>query len=494
MKKDIAPKRQIEKARKDVQDFLKDYPAVEFAGVVRAEDGSKQMIFKPRLAVLDPDDQPELIKIPKEYTHKERVRASVMYRDYLTRSDLDLAGIDVNTTTPQKLYSLMRTYYRSKDVFGAYIDSLVNLSNSGFENDCEDAKIKQFYDNWCQDVDMTQVLDWVFQEFWTTGFVRTYKILGKYEPQVNRLKPVTSAPQPQAPKKAKGEAKELYAAYKKLWETGEILDPLKGEESKDYAARKKRWSKGFVPLAYTILNPVDIEITGAAMFNQTRIVLKPSDDMKELVEKVGKKALTPAEQTLLDNIPPEVKSAILANKDIELDPDMVGEVDYRRMPYEKYPLPKGVRAVQSLEYKDALREADYSTIDGITSEILVITIGEKDNPVTDPEDLRKVATLFNTAQKAFDVVWNHTLKVERVAAQNINQIFGVAKFEQVERDISGSFGVPRALLDGIMYGDFNKDSLILAAQTLVAEINYARSQVERWIIQRICSNCRFLWI
>lgn len=41
MKKDIAPKRQIEKARKDVQDFLKDYPAVEFAGVVRAEDGTQ---------------------------------------------------------------------------------------------------------------------------------------------------------------------------------------------------------------------------------------------------------------------------------------------------------------------------------------------------------------------------------------------------------------------------------------------------------------------
>jgi hypothetical protein len=474
-------KNPLNAAKKEVADYIKDYPGAELATVVDAGEGKKHYIFKPvKLASLK--NQGTVAGVPEEYHTKHKARASVMYRDYLLRSDLDLTKPDVVNEPPHKIYERIRSYYRSKDVFGSYVDVLCDLSISGFENDCEDMKVKEFYDNWCQDVDMEEVLEWIFHEFFRSGFVRTYKVLGKYEPQTNRLSPVDTPPEPMAPKKAQGESDEEYEINKRLWEMGEVLDKQADEEKFEYAERKKRWSKGFIPIAYTVLNPTEIELVGPPVFNQTRVVLRISPELEQLVKREEVKgALTPAEKNVLDNLPPEIKSAIKSGEDVELDPDCVGAIDNRRMPYEKYAINPMVRALEAVEYKEALREADYSTIDGITSEILVVTIGDKDFPVTDEEEIQAVADLFNTAQKSFGVFWNHTLSVKRLPIENIDQIFGAKKFEQAEVDISGSMRVPRALLDGVMIGSTSKEALSLSVKSLTALINYARRQVTRWL-------------
>jgi len=465
---------------------LLDFGEAELVGSYRgSEEGQRKLVFKKKsLAYLRSEEQPNTFfhGVPPNMKYKLKQHAAIMYRDTLMRSDLDLAKPDVVNEAPHALYMKVRGYYRSKDVFGAFIDALVNLTISGFENDCEDPKIKEFYDNWCQDIDIEQVLDWVLQEFYTSGLVRTYKVLGKYEPQINTLKKVVKPPEPNAPKKAKAESYKEYQKLRNMWEAGTVLEVQPGENYKEYSERKKRWSKGYVPIGYTVLNPTEFEIKGALVFNQTRVVMTPNEELVELLKKEDTSTeLTDGEKAIIDNIPPEIKSAIRNNKEFELDPMYVGEVDYRRMPFERYPIPKAARALEVLDYKEALREADYSTIDGITSEVLVITIGDKDNPVTDLEELRIVAELFDTPQKAYQVVWNHTLKVERIEAKNIDQIFGAKKFEQAEKDLSGSLGIPRGLIDGVMIGETNKDALLLSSKSLAAEISYARRQVSRWI-------------
>jgi hypothetical protein len=475
-------KNSINEAKKEVADYLKDYPDTELATVVKDEDGKRHYVFRPtKLATLKAQGG-SIADVPSEFRSKHRARATVQYRNFLMRPDLDLVKPSVVDTAPHKIYERVRSYYRSKDVFGSYIDTLCDLSISGFENDCEDLNIKEFFDNWCQDVDMEEVLEWIFHEFFRSGLVRTYKVLGKYEPQVNRLPTVKNPPEPVAPKKTQGEFDEEYEAHRTLWESGEVLEKQDAEDLFEYAERKKRWSKGFIPIAYTVLNPTEFELVGPVMFNQTRVVLNISDDIKELVQREDVKgAITPAEKNILDNLPPEIKAAIKNGTDVELDPAYVGAIDNRRMPYEKYAINPMVRALEAVEYKESLREADYSTIDGITSEILVVTVGDKDFPVQDEDELQTVSDLFNSAQKSYAVIWNHTLKVERVPIENIEQIFGTKKFEQAELDISGSMRVPRALLDGVMIGNSSKDSLSLSIKSLSALITYARRQVTRWI-------------
>ena len=474
---------ELEVAKKEVTEYLKEYPNVELARVVEGEDGKRHYLFRPaQLAYTK--NQGGMGDIPPQYRNKHQAReiAEVTYKDWLLRSDIWLAKPDVANVPPHNIYERIRTYYRSKDVFGSYIDILCDLSISGFENDCEDMNIKEFFDNWCQDVDMEEVLEWIFHEFFRSGLVRTYKILGKYEPQVNRLRLMKDAPKPKAPQKAEGELDIEYHEHRKLWETGEILPKQDFEEIHEYAARKKRWSAGFVPIAYTVLNPTEIELVGPPAFNQTRVVLKMSDDIQQLVKREDiQGTLTPAEKSIVDNIPPEIKAAIKTGNEIELDPEYVGAIDNRRMPYEKYAINPMARALESVEYKVNLREADYSTLNNITSEILIVTVGDKDFPVTHEEELMAVAELFNTVQKSFSVFWNHTLHVKRLPVENIEQIFGAKKFEQAEMDISGAMRVPRAMLDGIMIGTTNKEALSMSLKSLAALIGYARRQVARWL-------------
>ena len=455
-KKARGKKADAKSPQQQIDAFKKEYPNVELASIVDNGEGQYQLFFKPKLATLDPLSQAGY-KVPVELQDKMKMSASsygapISYRDPLFRQNLDLIKPSVVNEPPHVLYTVMRGYYRSMDVFGTFIDTMVDLALAGFENDCEDADIKAFYDNWCEDVDLYQVLEWIFQEFFTTGFVRTYKVLGSYTPETNTLKPLKNPPEP---KKAQ----------------------------KTTADRKKRWSRGHIPLAYTVLNPVEIEIKGSVFLNQTRVVLKPNPDMEDLIKREHiQTELTAVEKELLDNIPPELKRAILTGDEVELDPMFVGEIDYRRMPYEKYPMPPYARAVEIVEYKQRMREADYSTLDAVTSEILVVTVGDKDNPVLDTEDLVAVTQLFNTVQKAYAVVWNHTLKVERVQAKNVNEIFGAKKYEQAELDMSGSIGLPRALLDGAVIGQTSKDALDFSVKATLATLKRCRRQVTRWIV------------
>jgi hypothetical protein len=149
------------------------------------------------------------------------------------------------------------------------------------------------------------------------------------------------------------------------------------------------------------------------------------------------------------------------------------------MPYERYPFPRGSRAFEALEFKDELRKADYSTLDGITNYILKITVGNDKHPIKKQETLERAAEMFETVSKSYKVVWNHTLDVEKITSPEVGEILGPQKYLQVNGDITGAVGIVRALIDGL--GESNSAATELAVKSVIEEINYARRQVCRWI-------------
>lgn len=379
---------------------------------------------------------------------KEKSALRTIYQDPLSKGDLDLLdGFSVLNATPQQLYQKSIDYYRCKDIYGTTINILSNFAAKGFHNDIDDLTIKNFYDSWIVDTNFAEIVEKIFFDFFRVGLVRTYKILGKYEPSVNHL---GSQPGKKPPR------------------------------VREDAAKKNRFSNSFLPIAYTILNPTMVEIKGSLMFGQTVTFLKAEagKEIKELLE-IPKKDLTTFDAKLLKNLPADWKKAAKDGKPIPLDQDLIGAVDYRRMPYERYPIPRATRVFESIQFKDELRKADYSTLDGITNYILKITVGNDENPVTKQETLERVGEMFDTVSKSFKVVWNHTLDVEKVTTPEVGQILGQDKYKQVNEDITGGLGVIRALLDGT--GSATPATTELASKAVIEEINYARRQVTRWI-------------
>jgi hypothetical protein len=214
------------------------------------------------------------------------------------------------------------------------------------------------------------------------------------------------------------------------------------------------------------------------LFDRYKITLEPPPELRDILQK-PQNELSLDEKELIKILPADLKAAAKGGGTIALDSRLVGTITYRKQPYERYAKPRSTRVFESLDYKESLRQADLSTLDGITNYILKITIGSDEYPVTTQEELEAVAQLFNTPSKSFDVVWNHTLQVEKVVSPEIGDILGKSKYEQVNDEITGGLAISRALIDGI--SNVNAPEAALMVKGLMEEIQYARNQVTRWI-------------
>ena len=364
-----------EKLEKITADLKDKYPK---AGIEKIEidekKGTSSIFLRP--------NQKSLASLPDNVAIKMRTaeNADILRRDWLTRQDLDLS---IQQTPymqdPKESYKRSMRYYYEFDMYGSHIDILTNFAAKGFENDLDDPKIKQFYDVWNFDVNFKQTLDWIFFDFFRIGMVRTYKIIGKYMPGVSYLSPIPGM------KQARGDLQEITERADRIHQKRlakieaqmKELDGRKKDErdiKAELAARKKIWSKGFMPIAYTVLNPTLIDIDGSLLFNNTKVTLKPSAELVGLTKK-SVTEMTDDDKLLIKLLPRDFKERVKEGKGIELDPLFVGEVDYRKQPYERYARPRGIKVFDALEYKKSLRQADLSTLDGITNFILKITIG-----------------------------------------------------------------------------------------------------------------------
>jgi len=353
--------------------------------------------------------------------------------------------------TPQKAFERAMEYYFINPLVGSTVDLLASLTCKGFENDIDDTNIKQFYDVWVFDANVKQVLEWIALDFFKIGQVVTYKVVAKYEPRVSYLSPVPGTKMKTSTKKTTGKAT---------------------------AAKKNIWSKGHLPIAYTVLNPLLVTIDGNLLFDKVSVKIRLPQELTAMLKK-NKSELTEEERELIKALPSDLKAVAEKGGEYPLDSRLVSVISYRKQPYERYARPRTGRIFDALEYKRALQEADTSTLDGISNYILKITIGNDEYPVTKQEELEAVANLFNTTSKSFDVVWNHTLQIEKIVSPEIGDILGQDKYKQVNEDVTGGLGVPRMMLDAV--GELGTAESQMVSKSMGELIDYARSQIEQWI-------------
>lgn len=430
-------------AKKITSDLQARYPDIGIKSVsVDESSGTTTFLVEPTKKSLAFLGNPLV-----SHTFKEK--ASTLTRDSLSRSYLDLALTkDVYDEDPKVLYEKVMRYYYTEPIVGSVINILSSLSSKGFENDIDDVDIKNFFDTWVFDVNFEEVIDWIFLELFKTSHVTTYKYIANYEPRISTIQP---------------------AGSKKSTKT-------KSTGKSENAAKKKIWSKGHLPVGYTVLNPSLVNITGNLLFNNVSVSLTPPKELGDLLKK-NTSDLTDDEKALIKALPSDLKKAAEGGGDYQLDSRLVGNITYKKQPYERYARPRTARIFESVEYKKSLRNADLSTLDGISNYILKITVGNDEFPVTSQEELEAVAKLFDTPSKSFDVVWNHTLKIEKIVSPEIDKILGQAKYQQVNEDITGGLSFTRALLDAT---DVTAGSE-WAIGAVKEDIDYARRQVTRWI-------------
>lgn len=484
-----------ERVAKITAELRDRYPDVGIKSIEIDENTGKSTFYveptKKSLAFLEnPNIKGNVV--PRQF----RDKGAVITRDAISRSRLDL-GLqkDPYDEDAQTNFERAMRYYYTDPLVGSATNLLSNLAFKGFENDIDDPNIKQFFDAWAFDVNFGEVLENIFLDFFKVGHVTTYKVLAKYEPRVSPIAPIPGQKKKKTNQKEAGKVNgnltfariermrrmefERYVenAKARIRSEGGKVTKKKLKEIED-AARKSIWSKGHLPVAYTVLNPLAVNIEGNLLFNNVSVKLTPPNELRDLLQKPTSEQ-TEEEKQLIKSLPADLKRAAESGEEYQLDSRLVGQITYRKQPYERYAKPRATRVFDSIEYKKALREADLSTLDGITNYILKITIGNDEYPVVSQEELEAVAQLFNTPSKSFDVVWNHTLQIEKIVSPEISEVLGKEKYAQVNDDMTMGLAITRSIIDGS--GSSNSAEINLLTKGLVEEINYARRQVTRWI-------------
>lgn len=343
------------------------------------------------------------------------------------------AGKSANMPVHEKI-KLAMMYFHADPMVGKIIEIMKVFASDGFKNQCDDPKIKEWYDEWCDKVDIELVLDWIFLEYFRTGNVITYR---EYVPYTPKLLKATAA-----------------------------LDAAD-------AARKKDWSKAQIPMAYTVINPLYVKVVEGEnngwkdkLYGDDNIIQDgfAKDDLSNI--HIG--------QPMSD----QLRSIIKSNRtNVALSDKQYQRILRMRQPYESYGCVIMERAFNALYEKNKMRQNDLDSMNSSITQLIKVTVGDKDYPATQRQ-VRAVSNAFQNVGKSQMIFWNHTLQVE--AIQTHAGMTDDKKYERVDQDIRNAFGMSEILLGGGGQ-KVNFASSYLSLKAFITNLIDARRSVKRWL-------------
>ncbi len=340
---------------------------------------------------------------------------------------------DPNNLRPHEKIRMAMKYFNTDPLVGKIIELMKTFSNDGFKNEHADPKIKKFYDDWAQMVDLELVLGWMFLEYYRSGNVATYR----------ELIPVT-----------------------KNVKIGKFSA---GPYSVDGEA-KKQFTKKMIPGAYTVLNPLLVFVEELNGYKDNLYMSGDEIDV-ELTSSPDVAKLT------INGVPIKMVDMRKFKEGIPLDEKNVSRVLRMRQPYEPYGSVMMERAFNALYEKNKLRQMDMSMMNSVINQIIKVTIGNDQFPATQ-KAIKNVAEAFQNVGKSQVIFWNHTLTVE-VIRPDVT-VLNKQKYERVNEDIRNAFGISEILTGGGSSGA-NFATSYLSVKTFLANLMEARKDVLRWV-------------
>lgn len=447
----------------------------------KAPPGSLMSLLKNEAEKKDLSQRLEIANIRA----KEKASLNQRYRDGLSNSYLDLREKGSEESKALDLYKRSKQEYYRTGIYGTHLDLLSNFAATGFYNEINNPEIKEYYDAWAVDTQFVDTVRKIFHDLFQYSVAYVLRATGPYEPHADGI---SSIPGKDLNRKTaagnKAYIAKLFNEYIKKNFESSSLDFNKFSEAYD-TATKHLAAKGSVPVKYTLLDPTFITLTSAGFFGAYSVTMSSKgyktikDVMKSIKEDPA--SVSKAVKDSISMLPPGLKRAITDDEDYTFKDEEISVIFLRKPDPEVYAKPRGSRAFDSFDYKDELKKADYATVDGIYNYILKITVGNDQHPVTDESVLDSLAEAFNTPQKAFSIVWNHTLDIEKITTTEVGAILGKAKYEPVDDEITAALGFARALIDG---KELSADGATLITKSLQSEIAAARDKVTAWIYRQ----------
>ena len=247
------------------------------------------------------------------------------------------------------------------------------------------------------------------------------------------------------------ESLKAWAEYRdsyKLWEQAKKMQEQHlcsqarlNKLFEDVTAKQYKWLQGAIPGAYTLLDPMYVEIWGPHEMGWLR------EPYLNVSGELAKAILNPTvhQESILAQLPIEIIAQVrMGTTRVWLSPNICTIVTGDRQPYERYPTPICAHAFKALDMKEDLYQMDRATVKQVKSRILKVTIGNDTYPAFDPSQIAKVAQVFSAPGRNMTIFWNHTLELEWIEP-NLDSMKDSKKYDHWNDEIRTVYGISRIL-------------------------------------------------
>ena len=344
--------------------------------------------------------------------------------------DYSSDGIDVRDTI-----ELCQKAYANVAVFRNAIDIMSEFTNTDLYLEGGTRKSREFFYEWFKKVNILNIKDQYFREYYRSGNVFLYRVDGKFKAD----------------------------DYARLMNQVGSINP----------------SANKIPLRYILLNPYDIVAKRATTFSVGAYEKVLSE--YELARLQNPQ--TEEDVDLFESLDPEVQETIrkggysAKGLKLALDPQRLAFSFYKKQDYEPFAVPFGFPVLEDINAKMELKKMDQAITRTVENVILLITMGaDPDKGGVNANNLAAMQNLFKNESVGRVLVSDYTTKAEFIIPE-LNRVLGPEKYEILNDDIKQG-------LQNIVVGEEKFNSTQVKAQIFIDRLKESRTGFLNDFLQR----------
>lgn len=330
---------------------------------------------------------------------------------------------------------LCQKAYANVAVFRNAVDIMAEFSNTDIFLEGGTQRSRSFFENWFKRVNLNNLKDQYFREYYRSGNIFLYRIDGKFKVE----------------------------DYSRL-----VRTLPSGTESENS-----------IPVRYIVLNPFDIVAKRASTFS----VGAYEKVLSEYELSRLQNPITEEDQQIFDSLPDDMKEGIekgyfyTDGLKIELDPQKLSYSFYKKQDYEPFAVPFGFPVLEDINAKLELKKMDQAITRTVENVILLITMGtEPDKGGINAQNLMAMQTLFKNESVGRVLVSDYTTKADFIIP-DLNKVLGSEKYRVLNEDIKQG-------LQNIVVGEEKYSSTQVKAKIFIDRLKEARNAFVHDFLQK----------
>ncbi len=351
--------------------------------------------------------------------------------------------------TQEGMMIASQTAYERVSIVRSVVDMMGDFTAQGIRIDHPNRQILSFIKDWKQTVGFDLVSERIANMLYRTGNCPVKKRFGK-----------------------------VPVYFEKEWRKA-MSDMTNTED--DIVMQKPQVKHRTLPLSYTILDPLSIEVIGGEIgpfIGKPFYGLKVSQSFKRTLIALEKEAAkTSQANDILKYIPDEIKTAIKGNKSvIPLDPNKITMLHYKKDDWRVWATPMLAAILDALVMLEKMHLADSAALDGAISSVRLWQLGDIEHEIfPEPDAVNRLKDVLSRVGTGgtLDIVWGPELDFKESSSQ-VHHYLTADKYGQVMAEIYSGLGVPQTLTGGSSSANAGFTNNFISMRTLIERLEYGR--------------------